>query len=299
MAILLCVEGNTSLIVWNSVVQGLKGIWSLELDEYSDPGAGFNDTTDLLSHLNETMWTINSRFTGAYWNTTYSWQRNFTAIENYTSTYGFRSSEWNDRTGSLIRYMFDNAQVFVFEAHTETTAKLNAVSASTRDPQTRLDRVYDVFNTTVMQFYIGGGAFLLVLAVMYWFNKLHKTKYEFGEMINRVIAGFALIVVGVATVIGDRTTTGFKFAGSNWIIPIVVLTFAAGKPHAIVRRSCDANRYQFSSWTISSLFSHIVYHATIIVFHITVFTPVILITHTTLTTPTTYSILAAHGAHPP
>jgi hypothetical protein len=290
MAILLCVEGNTSLVVWNSVVQGLKGIWSLELGDYSDPGAGFNNSSDLLSYLNQSMWTIDSRFAGAYWNATYNWQRNFTAIENYTSTYGFRSEEWNDRTGSLIRYIFDNAQVFVFEAHTETTAKLNAVSASATDPQTRLDRIYSVFDTTVMQFYIGAGAFLLVLAVMYWFNKLHKTKYEFGEMINRVIAGFALIIVGVATVVGDRTTTGFKFAGSNWIIPIVVLTFAAGKLHDITRKWRNANIHQCSSWITSFLFSHIVSHATIALFHTTLFTPV---------TPTTLSIPVARGVHQP
>jgi hypothetical protein len=229
MAILLCVEGNTSLIVWNSAVQGLKGVWSLEIDDYSDPGAGFNDTNDLLSNLNQSMWTIDSSFAGKYWNATYKWQSNFTAIENYTTTYGFRSPEWNDRTGSLIRYIFDNAQVFVFEAHTDTMAKLNAVSAPATDPRTRLNRIYDVFNTTVMQFYIGAGAVLLVLAVMYWFNKLHKSKYEFGEMINRVIVGFALLIVGVAAVVGDKSTTGFKFAASNWIIPIVVLSFATGK----------------------------------------------------------------------
>jgi hypothetical protein len=227
MAILLCVEGNTSLIVWNSVVEALKWIWSLAPSNYTDPGDGFSDTSDFIRYLNNSMWAIDARFTSKYWNATYKWQSNLTAIENYTATYGFRSDLWNNRTGDLIRHMFDSAQVFVFESHADTVGKLNSVSAPATDPYQRLVRVFDVFNTTVMQFYIGAGAMLLTLAVMYWFNKLHKTKYEFGEMINRLVVGFGLIIVGVAAVIGDSSTTGFKFAASEWVIPIVVLCFVS------------------------------------------------------------------------
>ncbi|KAF2821170.1 hypothetical protein CC86DRAFT_303518 [Ophiobolus disseminans] len=241
--ILLCVEGNTSLIVWNSVVQGLKWMWSLAPINYSDPGAGFDDTSDLLNHLNQSMWAIDARFHSKRWSTTYRWQSNFTAIENYTTTYGFRSDEWNNRTGNLIRYMFDNAQVFIFEAHADTVGKLNAVSAPATNPRQRLDRVFNVFNTTVMQFYIGAGAMLLILAIMYWFNKLHKTKYEFGEMINRIVVGFGLMIVGIAAVIGDKTTSGFKFATSHWIIPIVVLCFVGGTSLPFPRSSNLHRRY--------------------------------------------------------
>lgn len=229
MAILLCVEGNTSLIVWNSAVSGLKYIWSLGPDDYSDPGAGFDNTSDLISNLNESMWRIDARYNGRYWNATYRWQTNFTAIENYTAEYGFRSDVWNNRTGNLVKSMFENAQAFVFVAHTETLAKLNAVSATAVGPRERLDRIFSVFDTTVIQFFTGAGAVLLVLAVMYWFNKRHKTKVEFGEMINRVIVGFGLLIVGVATVISNRTPTGFKFYASQWIIPIVVFSFGIGK----------------------------------------------------------------------
>jgi hypothetical protein len=125
--------------------------------------------------------------------------------------------------------MFDRAQVFVYEAHSDSLAKLNAVSSTTTSPRAKLDSVSDVFNTTVMQFYIGAGCVLIVLAIMYWFNKVHKTKYEFGEIINRVVVGFTLIILGVSAVIADKTTNGFKFKASHWLIPIVVLCFAAGK----------------------------------------------------------------------
>ncbi|KAF1850773.1 uncharacterized protein K460DRAFT_263912, partial [Cucurbitaria berberidis CBS 394.84] len=229
MAILLCVEGNTSLIVWNSAVQALKWMWSLEPNDYSDPASGFDNTSEYLIYLNESMYSINARFKSKYWNAMYDWERNFTAIENYTATYGFRTEQWNNRTGDVVRYLFDNAQVFVFEAHADSLAKLNAVTAPSNGPRYKLDRVFDVFNVTVMQFYIGGGAMLLILALMYWFNKLHKTKYEFGEMINRVVVGFTLMIVGVAAVIGNKTTRGLKFQASHWVIPIVVLLFVASE----------------------------------------------------------------------
>jgi hypothetical protein len=229
MAILLCVEGNTSLIVWNSAVQALKWIWSIEPQDRSNPAAGFNSTEDFIQHLNGTMWDIHNRFKSRQWNTTYYWERNFTAIENYTSTYGFRSDEWNNRTGSMINFMFNNAQVFVFEAHADTLAKMNAVVSPHANPRMTLHAIYDVFNVTVMQFYIGAGSMLLLLAVMYWFNKVHKAKWEFGEMINRVVVGFGLIIAGIGAVIGNKTISGFKFKASNWIIAIVVFGLLLGK----------------------------------------------------------------------
>ncbi|KAI4631067.1 hypothetical protein J4E83_002595 [Alternaria metachromatica] len=234
-AILLCVEGNTSLIVWNSAVQALKWIWSFKPENYYDPANGYSDTSSYIDYLNQSMNAINGRFKSKAWNTTYNWNTNFTAIENYTATYGFKSDEWNNRTGDVTRHMFDRAQVFVYEAHYESLAKLNAVAATTASPRNKLDAVSDVFNTTTMQFFIGAGCLLLVLAIMYWFNKIHKTKYEFGEIINRVVVGFTLIILGISVVIADKTTSGFKFKGSHWMIPMVVLFFAAGKcpPHLL------------------------------------------------------------------
>ena len=157
MAILLCVEGNTSLVVWNSAVQALEWIWSIQPKNYSDPATGFNDTGAFIGFLNQTMHTIDARFKSVYWNATYDWGRNFTAIKNYTATYGFRSDTWNNQTGTLVRYIFESAQVFVFEAHADSLAKLNAVTTKTSTPQAQLNGIFNVINVTVMQFYIGSG----------------------------------------------------------------------------------------------------------------------------------------------
>lgn len=232
MAIVICVEGNTSLIVWNSAVQAIKFIWTLEPKDYSDPADDFRTPDAYVDFLNQSMLSINDRFRSKKWDKAYDWNQNLTAITGYTSTYGFKTDEWNDNTGKLVHSLFTRAKIFVFEAHADTLAKLNAVSPQqTANQQTKdiqLEAIYDVFNVTVMSFYVGAGAMLLLLAILYWFNKMHKTKYEFGEMINRVVIGFALIILGVATVIGDKSTFGFKFEASHWMIAIVVLCFVAG-----------------------------------------------------------------------
>ncbi|KAG9195320.1 hypothetical protein G6011_00441 [Alternaria panax] len=225
-AILLCVEGNTPLIVWNSAVQALKWIWFLKPDDYSNLADGYSNTTSYIDYLNQSMIAVNGRFKNKCWNTTYNWNANFTTIENYTATYGFKSEEWNNRTGNVVRHMFDRAQVFVYEAHADSLAKLKAVISTATSPRVKLDAVSDVFNTTTMQFFTGAGCVLLVLAIIYWFNKIHKIKYEFGEIINRVVVGFTLIILGVSTVIADKTNNGFKFKGSHRMILIVVLFFA-------------------------------------------------------------------------
>jgi hypothetical protein len=199
MAIVICVEGNTSLIVWNSAVQALRFIWGLESEDYSHPADKFDNSTEYIDFIKSNMYKIDHRFRSKRWEKAYDWNRNLTSIANFTEEYGFKSDMWNNRTGELVKTLFTRAQVFVFEAHSDTLAKLNAVTpvdaVFTRNTQEatqeRLEAIYDVFNVTVMSFYIGAGAMLLVLAILYWFNKMHKTKYEFGEMINRVVVGFA------------------------------------------------------------------------------------------------------------
>jgi hypothetical protein len=233
MAIVICVEGNTSLIVWNSAVQALKFIWGLDGEDYSHPAKDFDSSAAYITFIDSSMKSIDRRFRSKKWEKAYDWNLDLTQIANYTEKYEFKSETWNNMTGEVVKNLFTRAQVFVFEAHSDTLAKLNAVTpvnavftSNTHEAtKERLEAIYDVFNVTVMSFYIGAGAMLLVLAILYWFNKMHKTKYEFGEMINRVVVGFALIIMGVATVIGDKSTDGFKFSASHWIITIVVLCF--------------------------------------------------------------------------
>lgn len=54
-----------------------------------------------------------------------------------------------------------------------------------------------------MQFYIGGGAILLILAIMCWFNKLYKTKYELSR--TRLLH-FDTLLIALAVLPRSQTT---------------------------------------------------------------------------------------------
>lgn len=224
VAILLCVEGNTSLIVWNSAVQGLKFVWTRKpmLDQ-GWPSLAFASSDAFISTFNSSMWAIDRQFQTKSWATSYNWTSDLTAISNVSSTYPFRSPSWNNAVAPIIHKAFQAASVFVFESHQETLSNMIAIMPK---PGDELNAVYRVFDVAVLYFYSGAAAMLLILAICYWFGKLHKTKYEFGEIINRTLVGFTLLVIGVSTVLSDRSETGFKIAASNWIIPVVVIGFA-------------------------------------------------------------------------
>lgn len=228
MAILLLVEGNTSLIVWNSVVQGLKFVWRLRPSDPFNPGAAFGTSADFISDLNSSMYKIDKQFKSKSFSASYNWNSDLASIANISKTYEFKTPAWNNATEPITTKIFKTASTFVFEAHSETLYKMLAVVPSTKDPQA-LNKTYEVFDVVILYFYAGASATLLLLATMYWFGKLHKTKYEFGEMINRTMVGFILMLVGTIGVLSNKTEYGFKFAASSWLIPSAVLAFFLGK----------------------------------------------------------------------
>jgi hypothetical protein len=103
--------------------------------------------------------------------------------------------------------------------------KMVAVMPKITDDEAALKAIYAIFDVVVLYFFVCAGGMLLLLAIMYWFGKTSKTKYEFGEMINRTIIGFVIPVVGVTATLTNKTVTGFKFVASDWLIPIVLLGY--------------------------------------------------------------------------
>lgn len=212
----------------SSVVQGLKKVWAMRPLPEIDPARDFATSQDFINAFNISMTNIDKHFKSASWKSVYPWTGNLTAIANYTTTYGYKTDQWNEKVGELVNKTWISASVFIFEAHKETMDKMLAVFPITKDPantQDTLDKIYAVFDVVVLYFFVCAGGILLVLAALYWFGKLHKTKYEFGEMINRTLIGFIIPIVGVVATLTNKSETGFKFAASNWLIPMVVIGY--------------------------------------------------------------------------
>jgi hypothetical protein len=169
VAILLTVEGNTSLIVWNSVVQGLKYIWRHQPLPKDAPGTAFATSGDFINFVNASMVAIDKQFKGASWATEYPWGANLTTLANISSTHEFKSAEWNNATIPILNRMYTSAELFIFLSHKETMDKVTAAGplvANAGDGEAALQTIYAIFDVVVLYFYVCAGGMLLTLAIM-------------------------------------------------------------------------------------------------------------------------------------
>ncbi|KAF1930179.1 uncharacterized protein M421DRAFT_3925 [Didymella exigua CBS 183.55] len=80
-----------------------------------------------VAYLHNSMSMINNRFRSKKWEV-YDSNVNLTATNNQVEIYSFKTPMWTKNTGESIRKLVTKAQVFVFKAHADTIAKLNAVT---------------------------------------------------------------------------------------------------------------------------------------------------------------------------
>lgn len=224
-AIVLTVEGNTTLIPWNSAVQGLKLVWSLRPTPDDAPSTSFADNTAFVSYLNDSMWKISNHFKAYTLVDEYEWPINLTSINNIAQNTTYNSDEYHTQTAPIIDEMFDFAENFVFKAHDATMSKMLEATSKTSSEHDSLDAIYEVYDTVTLYFYICAGAVLLILCSLYWFGKPHHTRSEAGGPVVRVIMGSLLIGSGCLAVFVDTSTSGYKFQQSALLIPVVVLAY--------------------------------------------------------------------------
>ena len=252
MAILLTVEGNTALVVWNSAVQALNTIWTLRPND-DIPLANITTVSDYAAYLNTSMWTIRNTFKSYDLAAEYKWDTNLTSIIDLTKNYTFKSIEFNEAQAPIVDKMFDYATNFVFKAHDATMYKMVAAMPEP-GVHNALNAVYEVFDIVTLYFYVAAGATLLLLSTMYYFGKRNRSKMELGGPIICLIIGFILILIGFLGVYINKSTSGFKFRASNWLIPTVTIAF-------LVVVACDTLFSYLSDHTLHTrrhrnVFSH-------------------------------------------
>jgi len=226
-AIVLMVEGNTSLIPWGSAVQGLQLVWSLRPGPDDAPSTGFASNTAFVSYLNESLWTISDHFKSYKLADEYDWTVNLTSINDIARNVTFNSDEYFSSTAPIVDEMFDYAANFVFKTHDATMYKMLEVTSSKSESggHDSLESIYEIYDVVTLYFYIAAGSTLLLLSAMYWFGKPNHTRSEAGGPIVRVIVGSLLIGSGCLAVFVDKSTSGYKFQQSTLLIPVVVIAF--------------------------------------------------------------------------
>ena len=134
---------------------------------------------------------------------------------NLSTTQGYNHIEdiYNDMFTSVSVFLFDNFDV---EAPTD---------ASTSTEEATLNALFDVFVTVFLYYLIAAGCLLIVLAVLYWFGKTHKSRWEYASIAVRTAVGVGLSLVSISYLYN----TGLKLFVSPWMIPMVVIIYFIGK----------------------------------------------------------------------
>lgn len=234
VAILLTVEGSTTLILWN-IIKNYSNFLFLYLPCpacYSTPSdltLGFEKVESLVNYFSDIIVQFNDNFKNSNINATYDYTADLVALKNISAPYN--SSQWNDEAYIIETKIFFGVYDFLFaqfkiEAPGSADESITETGTSSVDQTlsiiTEAESLFNIFNTVFYYFYISAGAMLVILAVMYWFGKNHKSRGEYVSIAMRTVAGLVLMVGLIA---GTNLNIAGLFDYSSWIIPVVTLSY--------------------------------------------------------------------------
>jgi hypothetical protein len=223
VAILLTVEGSTTLILWNIIIENLEWLYSWGPTTVDgELGPYFSSTAQLIEYINGSFIPeFEARFKTNSLESLYDYQASITAIENLKAPFG--SQAFNDSAGEIVTTLWNELELFVF-----SNFGIQGPEKTENEPIIDKERAdYGVFDTVFNYFYIASGILLIALAVMYWFGKTHKLRGEYVSIAIRVIVGAGLTLGCLSDWYGpSNAQTGFLL--SAWHIPIVMVSYFIG-----------------------------------------------------------------------
>ena len=228
VAILLTVEGSTTLILWNIIMNLTMWLFdTLPLIITDDPTLGFKNVDVLVAYINDQIVIFNDNFKNSNISATYDYSADLAALKNISAPYN--STDWIDEAWVIEYKIFYGVYDFLYSQFnveappsktTENTGTNNLSEATAKGNEA--DALFNIFNTVFYYFYISAGALLVILAVMYWFGKNHKSRGEYLSIGMRTVAGCAIMVGLIA---GTNLTIAADFDFSSWLIPVVTLSY--------------------------------------------------------------------------
>lgn len=223
LAILLTVEGQTALVLWEACRRGI--VWFDDrFPSVQNPATGFSSTTDLVAAVNQTISETAARFYYAPLSDYYDPTPDIAKLNNVTEE--FASKDWNETTSEILATIKANVEYFLFNNFNAEASEKEL--EETKDIEEKVQIFNDAFQVVFEYFFIGAGCLLLVLAIMYWFGKTKKRADEWASIGVRLLVGMALPCVSVVAFLEkDGDMTDFRFTRSGWIIPVVTFSYLA------------------------------------------------------------------------
>jgi hypothetical protein len=212
LAIVLTVEGSTQFITWWIAVENLK---TLENNLALDLTYNRDNTTNFVNGLKATLIYFDARFKKEY---IPDFSYNLTQIESLDITKPDEQAEIytivGDIASSLITWIF---KIFGFKVSEELTK-------DAKDNFAKAEAVYVAYSTVFVFFLIAAGCVLILLGIMYWFGKNHKSRGEMVSVVVRIVAGAALALVSTSI----YTNASGALSSSPMMIPLVVIVYLFG-----------------------------------------------------------------------
>ena len=196
VAILLTVEGSTALILWNIIVHANDALWYWYpvYDSLSEYSKYHTSAQNLVDYLREHVEDFAHRFKTGALEEAYDYRVNLTSILDLKEKFG--TEKWEEQADDIVYEMFMGLNNFIFENFGIELPGSDSHSHGKQGGEDAENNAYfNVFDTVFIYFYIAAGCFLIVLAVMYWFGKKHKTRGEWASIAVRVVAGIGITYV--------------------------------------------------------------------------------------------------------
>jgi len=225
VAILLTAEGSTLLIIWNEIAQDID--WMN--NNLVDP-AYFNSSQAYASSLLTNLTNFDNSFKQKYLSASY----NYTSGAANFSHLDFATTEGLNKAEDLYSEMLYKVVVFLFENfNVELPDGQSSLGLSEEE---KFQELMSVFITVYLYYIIAGGCLLIVLGVLYWFGKTHKSRWEYGSIAIRIAVGIGLSLVSISYLFN----TSYNLFMSPWMVPMVVIIYFIGKaPFALIRSSTN------------------------------------------------------------
>lgn len=223
MAILLTVEGQTALTIWDATRNAITW-FEIRFPDPTNPAAGFDSMDDLMISVNRTISETTARYHYGSLSSIYDVNPDIEALQNNTEP--FASAGWNASTSELLSNIKYNIEYFIFYNFQAESPEMEL--EETKDPAEKVRILNDSFKFVFEYFYIAAGGLLIMLAVLYWFGKTHKKADEWCSIVLRIVVGLAIPCVSATAFLEEEGgTSSFRFKGHGLIIAVVTFSYVA------------------------------------------------------------------------
>ncbi|KAL9616486.1 MAG: hypothetical protein Q9160_008654 [Pyrenula sp. 1 TL-2023] len=214
IAILLTVEGSTQFIKW--WIANDNSNWALTKigDSWQSSETGDQLVGQLKVNLEEIAGRFNANGNKDAKLPDFSSQ--FKLMANYTDT-----DEENERVVEIVSDM--GFTLYSWACGIYGIKPDEEKLEGSKDPTEKLLAIYEIFWVVFIFFFSCAGAVLLILAIMYWFGKSHKSGGEWASIGVRVFFGLGVTLLAIMA--KDYSDAWVNYITSPWILPTVVFVY--------------------------------------------------------------------------